>query len=395
MWKDKRGDCQIDKTDQPLYLSKHSFNDLSHVCPVVFVYLLKECYVHGTRKSSPKFRALQQVLVQGFQNGPQPGPAVFAAQCFYVLPIVNVYLQGFSHLIISSFERFLKMESTQTNIFDAKIWSAKLFVNIARCRLNYDEKILVKIVDVFKVDLSNIGKAICGSHVNSEIGQQTAEIFVQQYILKLIERSSYTSAVFLLEHFSIRELEDSFLLRLMDSKEYKAAEKWATFMGKQHLCVLVQECFDRKLDSYAYEVISKNNMREEFPVVYHQRKERKLKKLAEKGCWDVAEARTHNDRQLLQYLVYLAMEAGYIDKVEELCNHYSLEGFANIKDLKRSVEQSHYLELKDLSIEEVVWVDNVNGLLDTTCHIEKCKVVGLDCEWKLNDQKGGLHNKVK
>lgn len=28
-----------------------------------------------------------------------------------------------------------------------------------------------------------------------------------------------------------------------------------------------------------------------------------LKKLAEKGCWEVAEAKTNGDRQLLEYLV--------------------------------------------------------------------------------------------
>lgn len=29
--------------------------------------------------------------------------------------------------------------------------------------------------------------------------------------------------------------------------------------------------------------------------------------------------------------VYLAMEAGYMEKVEELCERYSLEGFINAK----------------------------------------------------------------
>lgn len=28
-----------------------------------------------------------------------------------------------------------------------------------------------------------------------------------------------------------------------------------------------------------------------------------LKKLAEKGCWDIAEIRTNSDRQLVEYLV--------------------------------------------------------------------------------------------
>ncbi|CAH9145054.1 unnamed protein product [Cuscuta epithymum] len=394
MWKDKRDFNQLNKKDQPLYLSKHSFNDLSHVCPTVFIYLLKECYAYGTCKATAKFRALQQVLVQVYQNDPQPGPAVFAAQCFYVLPIFESYREGFSHLILSSFGRFLRLESTQTDIFDAKHWSAKLFVDIVGSRLNYDEGILIKIVSVFKVELSNIGKAICGSHVNDAIGHRTAEIFVQQYILKLIECSSYTNAVFLLEHFSIREPEDSFLLRLIDNKQYKAAEKWATFKGKQYLCVLVQEYFDRKLDNDAYLVIRKNNLREEFPVAYHQYKESKLKKLVEKGCWDVAEARTNNDLKLLQYLVYLAMEAGYQEKVEELCNRHSLEGFTNTKELEACAEQSKYLELKDMSIEEVLWVDDINGLHDATCHLEECKVVGLDCEWKPNYVKGSLPNKV-
>ncbi|XP_019184256.1 PREDICTED: uncharacterized protein LOC109179147 [Ipomoea nil] len=74
-------------------------------------------------------------------------------------------------------------------------------------------------------------------------------------------------------------------------------------MGKQYLCTLVQEYIDRKLENDAYEVITKNHLREEFPEAYHQGKESKLKKLDEKGCWDVAEARTKNDRQLLEYLI--------------------------------------------------------------------------------------------
>lgn len=378
MFNEKRGDGQINKRDHPLYVSKHSFNDLCHVCPVVFVYLLKECYVHGTFKTTIKFRALQQVLVQAFQNGPQPGPAVFVAQCLFILPIFSVFLDVFSHLIISAFEHFLEMENTQTDIFEAKFWSAKLFVNIVGHKLDYDPQILVRIVDVFKLDLLSIGKAMCGSHVNNEIAHQTAEVF-------------------LLKHFSVQDqkLEDSFLLEFLDKKEYKSAEKWAKFVGKHHLCALVGECFNRKLDSYAHEIIRKNDMREEFPTVYQQLKEREVKSHAENGFWDIAEATTNNDRQLLQYLVFLAMEAGYLDKVKELCDRYSLEGFADIKDHQIiNSKQGHYLELKDFCIEEVVWVDNENGLCDATCHIQKCKVVGLDSEWTRNSEKGRSQTKV-
>lgn len=33
------------------------------------------------------------------------------------------------------------------------------------------------------------------------------------------------------------------------------------------------------------------------------------------------------------FKVYLALEAGYFEKVDELCNRYSLAGFLNIKGI--------------------------------------------------------------
>lgn len=44
---------------------------------------------------------------------------------------------------------------------------------------------------------------------------------------------------------------------MMEIKEYIAAKKWATFMGKPMLCVLVQQYIDRLLLKYAYDVIKK------------------------------------------------------------------------------------------------------------------------------------------
>lgn len=37
-----------------------------------------------------------------------------------------------------------------------------------------------------------------------------------------------------------------------------------------------------------------------------------LKKLAEKGVWDVAEARTNNDRQLLEFLVSAVWHGNFV-----------------------------------------------------------------------------------
>lgn len=41
-----------------------------------------------------------------------------------------------------------------------------------------------------------------------------------------------------------------------------------------------------------------------------------------------------------------------------------------------------------------MWVDNADALHHAICHIEECKVVGIDCEWKPNYIKGKKPNKV-
>ncbi|KAM3219241.1 putative protein isoform X2 [Capsicum annuum] len=381
------------KVRHPLAVSRHALCDLSNVSPVVFLYLLKECYVYGTCKATAKFRVLQQQAYGFLHNDPQPGAAIFVAQCLYVLPIFESHCEGFSHLIISALRHFLKVGNGMNGLSKAKILAAKLFLAIVDGTLHHEERVLVKILEVFDVSLSNIQKAM---HDTDEKDQtcQMAKVLVEQYISRLVESQSYMTAVSLLEHFSIRESGESFLLKMLDSKEYRAAEKWATFMGKPILCTLVREYVDRKLQKHAFDVIRQNNLRDEFPEIYHQYKESKLKKLAEKGCWDVAEARINENRQLLEYLVYLAMEAGYMEKVEELCERYSLEGFINVKELEESIPKHRYLQLDELSIKKVVWVDEANGLLDATRHIEECKVVGIDCEWKPNYEKGSSPNKV-
>uniref|UniRef100_M0ZSS6 3-5 exonuclease n=1 Tax=Solanum tuberosum TaxID=4113 RepID=M0ZSS6_SOLTU len=333
-----------DKARHPLAVSRHALCDLSNVSPVVFLYLLKECYVYGTCKATAKFRVLQQQAYGFLYNDPQPGAAIFVAHCLYVLPIFESHCEGFSHLIISALRHFLKVGNGMNGIYKAKLLAAKLFLAIVDGTLHHEERVLVKILEVFDVSLSNIEKAMYDADEKGHTCQ-TAKVLVEQYISRLVDSQSYMTAVSLLEHFSIRESGESFLLRMLESKEYRAAEKWATFMGRPILCTLVREYVNRKLQKHAFDV-------------------------------------------------YLAMEAGYMEKVEELCERYSLEGFINVKELEESIPTHRYLQLDELSIKEVVWVDEMNSLLDATCDIEECKVVGVDCEWKPNYEKGSPPNKV-
>lgn len=207
------------------------------------------------------------------RNDPQPGPATFVVQCLYVLPIFDLYCEGFSHLIISALRRFLKEETSVGDNLEAKHLAAKLFLDIVGGSVNHDERIVEKILEVFDVQLENIQKALCPNAMNDDSFSMATK-FVEDYIYHLIECQTYMTAVTLLAHFCIRQSGQSFLLSMIESKQLKAAEKWATFIGTPMLCVLVQEYSDRNMLKDAYEIIHKNNLRQEFPNVCHKYKER-------------------------------------------------------------------------------------------------------------------------
>ena len=234
----------------------------------------------GTCKATKKFQALQQQVCQVLHNDPQPGPATFVIQCLYVLPIFGLYCEGFSHLIVSALRRYLKLATNPVDSLEAKDLAARLFIDIVGGFVNYDERIVVKILEAFDVKLTDIEKVMCQVKKNNDCCRDVAKTFVEKYIFESIESQSYMTAVSLLEQFSIRQSGQSFLVSMIQNKDFKAAEKWATFMGKQMLCVLVQEYVDRNKLKHAYDIIKKNNLREEFPDVYHKCKERYISTLS-------------------------------------------------------------------------------------------------------------------
>ncbi|XP_047308918.1 uncharacterized protein LOC124912354 [Impatiens glandulifera] len=383
-----------EKTCLQKALSLHAYADLSNVSPVVFVYLLKECYSNGACKATKKFRVLQHQVHQSLYNAPQPGPAVFVIHCLRILPILGIYSEGFSHLLLSSFCRFIKCDGTPHDLVEAKLFAARMFIDIVGGSIMHEERILIKLLEAFDIQLIDI-ENVMGKEDVIHIGNtDAARTLVEDYIFSLVEAQSFMTAVTLLERFSIDLSGESFLLKMMNNNDYRAAEKWATHRGKHMLCVLVEEYVKRNLCKHAYETIKKNNLKQDFPGVYHQGKESSLKNLAEKGCWDVAEAKAKGDKQLIQYMVYLAMEAGYTEKVDELCDRYSIQGFVSSIDSDASLLRMNYLQFNELVSDDIIWVDKANGLLDATCRIEGCNVVGIDCEWKPNYIKGGTPNKV-
>ncbi|KAK9086335.1 hypothetical protein Syun_028729 [Stephania yunnanensis] len=374
----------------------HAFSDLSHTLPTVFMYLLKECYVHGTRKATAKFRTLQQQVMQALCNSPKPGPATFIMQSLFVFPVLEApYSEGFSHLVISALRRFLKVQTMYgyEDFVAARLMAARLFLYSIDGIMIYEEGVLIKLLEVVDVKLKDIEQAMSSVEVTDD-NFKAAKARVELYISRLIQSQSYMLAVSFLEQFSIQNCDESLLNRMIQENQFKAAEKWASFVGKPMLCMLIKKYVELKMLTNAYDIIKKNDLKQEFPDVYDICKESSLRKLAEKGCWDVAEERTHNDIKFVEYLVYMAMEAGYNEKVDELCDRYSLKGFAATKGPESNVSRTPYLDLNELIVEDIIWVDDVDGLLSATSHIEECKVVGIDCEWKPNYEKGSKPNKV-
>ncbi|KAL6176792.1 hypothetical protein ACLB2K_053425 [Fragaria x ananassa] len=264
----------------------------------------------------------------------------------------------------------------------AKDLAAQLFLDIVGGFFNHDNKIVEEIFEVFDVQLENIEKVICRSEKNDSSFDMAQKI-VEQYISELIESKSYMTAVTLLKHFSILQFGKSFLLNMLQSKQFKAAEKWATFIGKPMLCVLVHEYIDRDMLKKAERVMHQNNFVHDFPDIYRKYEESLLKELADKGCWEIAEARTNCNNHLLEHLVYLAMEAGCLEKVDELCDRYLL---------KVPEPSLRHVHRNELLIEDIICVDQVDSLPVVTCHIEESKVIHSDREWKTyNVQRGKRH----
>ena len=232
----------------------------------------------GNRKATEKFRALQQQVHQVLCNSPQPGPATFVAHCLFVLPLFGTSCEGFSHLVVSALHRFLKKAATNEDSLEAKSIAARLFLYIVEGSIDHDERIAVKILEVFDVRLTDIEKVVSQLKAQNDCGFDSAKTFVEQYIFGLIESKSYMTAVNLLEHFSIRQYGQSFLVKMMENKQFSAAEKWAMFMGKPMLPILVQEYADRNMLKNAYVIIKKNNLQQEFPDVHHKYNERYLKR---------------------------------------------------------------------------------------------------------------------
>lgn len=289
-----------DKSHQNKAICLHTFSDLSYTAPPVFIYLLKEGYVYGnasllsfcsiidvflyskwrslltfvgTLKATPKFKILQQQVSLAFLNSATVRLDVFVVQCLYLLPFCGpTYTEGFSHLLLSCLCRVqakLKMPDITP---EARSLAARLFVYDLSGNRVHEDRILVKLLQIFNVGFEDIANVMLDQSANVD-GFDIAKSCIEQYIFTLIDKQSYMMAVNLLQHFSMRQFEEPFLYKMIDDNQFIAAEKWAAFMGRPMLHLLVQKYLEMKMVKAAYGVIKANNLKEEFPNVHRLYKE--------------------------------------------------------------------------------------------------------------------------
>lgn len=175
-------------------------------------------------------------------------------------------------MIVSALRKFLKANSNRADLLEAQDLAAQLFLDVVHGFVVHDERILIKIIEVFDVKLVNVEKALRNSDVNFTYGK--ADAFMEKYIHRHIESQSYMTAVSLLEQFGISHSGESFLFEMLENNDFRAAEKWASYMGKSMLYLLVQEYVKMNMLKAAYGIIKRNNLQDEFPDVYHKCKER-------------------------------------------------------------------------------------------------------------------------
>lgn len=180
-------------------------------------------------------------------------------------------------MVISALRRYFKSASApasnQEDAASARSLAARLFLAIVGGSVAYDEKVMVNTLKVFDVGLTSIDEALSRE---GSASSSSGSAFLEEYISELIKSKSFMTAVSLLEHFSFSFPGETFLQQMVEDKDFQAAEKWATFMGRPSLCLLVQEYGSRNMLKQAYNVMKKHYLQHEFPELCYKCKERSL-----------------------------------------------------------------------------------------------------------------------
>jgi hypothetical protein len=206
-------------------------------------------------------------------NGPQPGPFTYAVQCMYIVPLLGkTYSEGFSHMLTSSLKHLKSAESVKKDLLESKYLAAQLILDILDSVVPHENRILVKLLETFEIELRDMAHALYGSELDGDLVK--AREHLKQYVKCFMESESNAIAVALITRFSIECCDESFLIKLIESNQLDIAEECATFMGKEMISLVIQKYLDMKMLKSANKLVKEHDLTDEFPDVSYLYKER-------------------------------------------------------------------------------------------------------------------------
>lgn len=175
-------------------------------------------------------------------------------------------------MLTSSLKHFKSVESVQKDFLEAKHLAAQLVLDILDSFVPHENRILVKLLETFEIELRDIAHALHGSELDDDLVK--AREHLRQYVKCFMESESNAIAVALITRFSIQCCDESFLVKLIGSNQLDIAEECATFMGKEMICLVIQKYLDMKMLKSANKLVREQDLSEEFPEVSYLYKER-------------------------------------------------------------------------------------------------------------------------
>ena len=225
------------------------------------------CISTGQGKSTAKFHAIRKQVIQTLPTSPSPGPMTFAIRCLDALTLVGPpYNEGLGHLLTSALNNVIKQKkSTEKDSSLAKKIAASLICNAFMRSMNdMDERIMVKIIEVFDLQATDILKA----SMNIETDDKTlySEMFVESLILDLIKKHSYSCASSLIKTFKLNQyVSPDFIASMVSEGNLRLAGKWAAYLGRDALCHLVQHFTNVGMFEEAYRYVKNYQLADRFP----------------------------------------------------------------------------------------------------------------------------------
>eukprot|EP00850_Spirogloea_muscicola_P016357 SM000132S26872 [mRNA] locus=s132:176666:183883:- [translate_table: standard] len=345
---------------------------------------LQRAYVEGHGGAGARYNALRDHLSFLLPTALPLAPATFALRCLRAVQALEPpFAEGLSYLVLSALSRVDKSHRREADSAEARTMAAALLHAFAAGNMQLNARLMVRLVTTFGVTIADVPAQQRGG--------------VEDLVARLPVGREYTSAVDLMRQLGIPEpASTKILAKMVEEGRAEVAAAWAEQLGPAAQISLVEQCMAAAQFKVAHTLVQRFHLQQHFPDSFSLYRRSSVKKLVGKGLWDVAASLVRGNADLAHFLATLALDAGNIDLVSELCVQYKLDELLPEDVAAKIATEGHqYLQISSLIPEaHVIWVESARDLQAAKNQLLVASNVGIDCEWKANHTKGEGQNKV-